>query len=118
MILFLFWGDREFEALLLGQGVSVTGEPHRPRRLLVGALASSSDQSRTAPRPRDRRHAAAHDRQRPEVADAYSGLTWSRARLSNAFGGAKVTLIGPRRVKSAYQGNYRRDQGTGPLARF
>jgi hypothetical protein len=44
MILFLFWGDREFEALLLGQGVNVTGEPHRPRRLLVGALASSSDQ--------------------------------------------------------------------------
>ena len=43
MILFLFWGDREFEALLLGQGVSVTGEPRWPPRLLVGALASSSD---------------------------------------------------------------------------
>src|SRR5712664_4319867 len=43
MILFLFWGDREFEALLLGRGVSVTGEPRRPPRLLVGALASSSN---------------------------------------------------------------------------
>ena len=43
MILFLLWGDRELEALLLGQGVNVTGEPLRPRRLLVGALASSSD---------------------------------------------------------------------------